>query len=217
MSGGYVPSPAGFWKRYVAYFIDFLLVYVLIEALSAIYFSGAGADELAQAKDLLSALFLAQGPVRDPQALVAPMADLLRSTAWFSTLAYLLVAGSYFILSEASAAQATVGKRLLGIKVTDRDGRRIGVGRSAARFLAAALSWLTLNLGHALAAWTPERRALHDFLAGTRVENVDPTQPQMPFWAWVVVGAHALIFVLFTLAIGVAAWWALQSLAGFGA
>src|SRR3546814_8479267 len=32
-------------------------------------------------------------------------------------------------------------------------------------------SWLTFNLGHALAALPPQKRALHDYLAGTRVRS----------------------------------------------
>jgi hypothetical protein len=106
---------------------------------------------------------------------------------------YVVVAAAYFIGMEASARQATLGKQLLGLKVTALDGTRPGVGRVAGRFFAAGLSWLTLNIGHALAAWTRERRALHDYVAGTRVENVDPARAAMPTWGWVIVGLHALL------------------------
>jgi hypothetical protein len=155
----------------------------------------------------------------DPQALSQDLGPLLEKTQtllWqtllFSSTAYVILGGLYFTLMESSPQQATVGKRLIGIKVTDKQGRRLSRGRALARFLAASLSWLTLNLGHALAAWTPERRALHDYIAGTRVENADPAQPQMPLWGWVIVGMHALIFLLLMLGTFAAVWLAMQAM-----
>lgn len=208
-------SPAGFWKRYVAYFIDVMLLYAVIEVLSTLFFSGSGAAEIADAKALVSALLNQRALPEDPIALSRRLTDLAWRSTLFSTFAYVLVGGAYFVACESSARQATLGKRLLGIKVTDREGRRIGPGRALGRFFAAGLSWLTFNLGHALAAWTPERRALHDYVAGTRVDNVDPTRPQMPLWGWAIVGLHALAFLLFvfgTIAVMVLALNALNNL-----
>jgi len=87
-----------------------------------------------------------------------------------------ITAGLYFIGFEASAWQATPGKRWLGLKVVDLHGTRIGWGRASARFLAGTLSWLTLNLGHALAGWRADGRALHDLVAGTRVVTRQPVR-----------------------------------------
>ena len=106
-----------------------------------------------------------------------------------------MLAGIYFSVTESSRHQASIGKRLLGIKVTNMQGEPFALPQSIGRFLAAGLSWITLNLGHALAAWTPQRRALHDYVAGTRVENADPKNIRMPVWAWLVVAAHGLIFI----------------------
>jgi uncharacterized RDD family membrane protein YckC len=130
-----------------------------------------------------------------------------------STLGYVLLAGAYFIGMEASSRQATFGKLALGLKVTALDGSRPGTARVAGRFVAASLSWLTLNLGHALAGWTRERRALHDFLAGTRVENADPANTAMPAWGWAIVAlnvAAMLGVALLMAAMLLMAWMALQ-------
>jgi hypothetical protein len=70
-----------------------------------------------------------------------------------------------------------------------------------------------LNLGHALAAWTPDRRALHDFIAGTRVENVDPKNTQMPIWAWLIIGLHGLVFVGSCVALMISVWLLMQQVA----
>jgi uncharacterized RDD family membrane protein YckC len=207
-----VGSPAGFWKRYVAYFIDVLMLYLATELLSALFFSSIGSSELQQVSALMNAMMDQQALTQDPQALLAQVETLLWQTLLFSGSTYVVLGAVYFTWMESSPQQATLGKRLIGIKVTDVLGRRIGRGRALARFFAASLSWLTLNLGHALAAWTPERRALHDYLAGTRVENVDPAQPQMPLWGWMVVAAHALIFLAITLGTVAAVWLALQTM-----
>ena len=193
-------SPAGFWKRYVAYFIDVVLLYLVVEILAAIFFAGDSSAQLQQAMALSTALMNGDAPP-DLQPLLEQTTTMLWQSTVFSGIAYVVLGSLYFALTESSAAQATLGKRLIGIKVTDSHGRRIGLGRAVARFFAAALSWLTMNLGHALAAWTPERRALHDYLAGTRVENADPAQPKMPLWGWLIIAAHALIFLLSILAI----------------
>lgn len=186
----YAPSPAGFWKRYVAYFIDFMLVSTVLNIvatpllLAAILRPDSVLHELAQAN--------ATG-VLDAQAALARLLPELLWLSVASTVGYVVLAAVYFVGMEASARQATLGKQLLGLKVTALDGSRPGPGRVVGRFVAAGLGWLTLNIGHALAAWTRERRALHDFVAGTRVENVDPANAAMPTWGWVIVGLHALL------------------------
>jgi uncharacterized RDD family membrane protein YckC len=189
-------SPAGFWKRYVAYSIDVVLVYLAVEALA----HGLFADPLAGHADQLQAIVAS---MQDPQATVetqtAQLGELMGlfwKITMLATLAYAAIGGAYFALCESSPWQATLGKRLVGIKVTDANGARIGVGRALGRFFAAGLSWLTMNIGHALAAFGSERRALHDYVAGTRVENADPAHPRMPAWGWWILAAQALLLLL---------------------
>jgi hypothetical protein len=201
-------SPAGFWKRYVAYFIDLVVVWLVLELLEKLFFSGAESSQLEQLRQQLVAI--QNQPTVSPdlpsayqvQLSTAMQAmGLLLRMSMYSSIAYVVIGGAYFALCESSAWQATPGKRLLGIKVTDANGLRIGLGRAFGRFFAAGLSWLTLNLGHAMAAWTAEHRALHDYVAGTRVENADSAHPRMPPWGWMVVAAHALVFVLGVVAV----------------
>ncbi len=194
-------SPAGFWKRYVAYFIDIVLVYIAVELVTRLFFSGQDATALVQLQAMLSALPDQQAMSGEQTTQLAHTADSLWGMLVFSSFAYVVIAGAYFALCESSISQATLGKRLLGIKVVDVDGMRIGIARALGRFFAAGVSWLSLNIGHAMAGWPPERRALHDYLAGTRVENADPSRPQMPLWGWLVVAVHALVFALAILAV----------------
>jgi uncharacterized RDD family membrane protein YckC len=203
-------SPAGFWKRYVAYFIDLVLLYLLVELLSLLVFLALGGNELQHLLALLWRLADPQQMGADPLPALAELGQVAVRTSLVSGSAYLLLGGAYFVYHESSPRQATIGKRLVGIRVTDRHGARLTPARATARFAAAGLSWITLNLGHALAAWTPSRRALHDLVAGTQVVNADPAQAQMPLWGWAVVASHALMSLGMLFAVFAFAWALLQ-------
>jgi len=127
-------------------------------------------------------------------ALAAPLTSLCLHV----TLVLFALAAIYFIASESSHWQASAGKRLLGLRVTDLGGQRPATARIILRFMAGILSWLLLNFGHALAAWTPDKRALHDYLAGTRVELAPGASMTLPTWArsWLWLQAVVLLGLL---------------------
>ena len=75
----------------------------------------------------------------------------------------------YFPVMHASERQATYGKQLLGMKVTDYAGNRISFLRAFGRFLATWVSNAVLMLGYLMAAFTKKKQALHDLLASTLV------------------------------------------------
>jgi uncharacterized RDD family membrane protein YckC len=66
----------------------------------------------------------------------------------------------------------TPGKMALGIKVVTPEGRSLSWGKAIGRPFAEFLSGCTLMIGYLIAIWDPEKRALHDRLAGTRVIKV---------------------------------------------
>ena len=62
----------------------------------------------------------------------------------------------------------TLGKMLMGVAVVRRDGAPAGYGRALLRCVGGGLCLLTLGLGRLFVLFTRERRALSDFVAGTR-------------------------------------------------
>ena len=86
-------------------------------------------------------------------------------------LAGTMVYCAYYAGFHSSGTQATPGKRFFGIKVTDRAGERIGLGRAIGRYFAVVLSLIVLGLGFLPAAFTQKRQALHDMICGTLVVN----------------------------------------------
>ncbi len=83
----------------------------------------------------------------------------------------LVVPAAYVVLMHGTSGR-TLGKMLVGARVVDVSGEPIGYPRALARYLAWFLSALPLLLGFVLAAARPDRRALHDLIAGTRVVRV---------------------------------------------
>jgi uncharacterized RDD family membrane protein YckC len=67
---------------------------------------------------------------------------------------------------------ATPGKMVCRLKVITPDGGGITWGRAIGRYFAKILSTITLCIGYIMAGFDAEKRALHDYVAGTRVIRV---------------------------------------------
>ena len=100
--------------------------------------------------------------------MMKPFAALALTTLLLMVL-YYVAAALYYALQESSVHQATLGKRALGIKVTDMAGQRLTRKKAFARWFAAALSHLTLYIGFLIAAFTRRKQALHDLVVDTLV------------------------------------------------
>jgi uncharacterized RDD family membrane protein YckC len=94
---------------------------------------------------------------------------LLLQTFGNPALLALIPMALYYPLMESSGAQGTLGKLTFGLKVTDTSHRRISFGRALGRYLAKIPSGLLLCLGYVMVAFTPQKRGLHDYIAGTVV------------------------------------------------
>lgn len=89
-------------------------------------------------------------------------------------LGSMVVSTLYFGLTTGAWGQS-FGKMLAGVAVVrDEDGGPIGYPRAFGRALAHFVSGIVLGMGYFVAAFTPEKRALHDFMAGTRVVFPQP-------------------------------------------
>lgn len=138
---------AGFWLRFVAWIIDMLI-------LSAVF--------LIILMPLVFTIFRGMpygGPMGWPMGW--PMGPRF---FWFGPL-NLVGAWLYYALFESSTWQATPGKRVLGLLVTDMQGRPISFARASARFFGKILSWVILMIGYIMAGFTAKKQALHDILA----------------------------------------------------
>jgi len=204
-------SPAGFWRRYAAWSLDAAIVAIPVVALTwsrtllALHGVPAAFEALATRMTtlLIDGLDSMQPPVslaltwmsdHDLRAASDALQSSLGSAVQPALTAFVAVAAAYWIACECSPWQATPGKCALGLVVTDVDSQPISFGRAVFRHVAGALSWLMLNLGHALAAWPPHKRALHDHMAGTRVLQVQENA-RLPTWARAWLALQALLTI----------------------
>jgi uncharacterized RDD family membrane protein YckC len=147
-------SYAGFWKRFAAYLIDALLLGV-VEVIILLPFLG------------LVGLGVLDPEMEESFGFIIALVGAYA----FAMLIILIIGWLYFALMESSTSQATVGKIVLSIKVTDVHGNRISFGRATGRYFGRFLSGLFLGLGYVMAAFTQQKQALHDIIAGTLVVN----------------------------------------------
>jgi len=75
----------------------------------------------------------------------------------------------YSALQESSEKQATIGKKMLGIRVTDLEGNRISFGQATGRHFSKIVSGLICLIGYIMAGFTEKKQALHDMMASTLV------------------------------------------------
>jgi len=71
----------------------------------------------------------------------------------------------YYVGFEVSKYEATPGKIAMALRVTDMEGRRVGIVRSSIRHFAKFLTLATLSIGFFIAIFTRKRQALHDLIA----------------------------------------------------
>ena len=112
---------------------------------------------------LMAAVANANNP-DDAQAVVA-LANICINIIGF------FVAAIYYVTLDASAQQGTWGKQIVGLKLTDLEGRRISFGRAIGRFFARYLAICTCGIGMLLPLFTQKRQTLHDLICGCLVVN----------------------------------------------
>jgi uncharacterized RDD family membrane protein YckC len=133
---------AGFWLRFAAILIDGIVMMVVVTIFSMI----VGLKMLA---------------LEEPEE---AMAGVLGFYGLFQIVVIL-----YFSLMESSNLQATLGKKAVGVYVTDLNGQKISFGRALGRYFGKILSGLIIYIGFIMAGFTEKKQGLHDILAGTLV------------------------------------------------
>jgi uncharacterized RDD family membrane protein YckC len=149
---------AGFWLRFVAYIIDGVICgltfLILLVPLFILTGAGAALSKISSGED-----------ISDDVAAFVGFGFLFG----FLGIVF-LVSWLYYALSESSSWQATLGKKMLDLKVTDMSGEPISFGRASGRFFARIVTHLIpLGIGYILAGFTEKKQAIHDMIASCLV------------------------------------------------
>jgi uncharacterized RDD family membrane protein YckC len=148
---------AGFWLRFLAYLIDSVVMTlgVVLVLIPLIFLTGLG---------VLLSQFHPGEELGDAGIL------LLIGLFFLAVTVSLAVTWLYHALMESSEWQATVGKKALGLVVTDMAGQRISFGRATGRHFGKIITnMIPAFIGYIMAAFTERKQALHDMLAGCLV------------------------------------------------
>ncbi|MDX2471873.1 MAG: RDD family protein [SAR324 cluster bacterium] len=162
--GQYQYQYAGFWVRFFSWIIDATLLQVV----------------------LYSYLFTILRGMIDPEFLSAASSQLLFLTvgglSYGDGVAYIsfLIPLLYFTAFESSKFQATPGKMLFGLKVTDLKGERISFLQALVRYFGHFLSAFLLGMGYVMIAFSQKKQGLHDHLAGTLIIGSIKLTAQLP-------------------------------------
>jgi uncharacterized RDD family membrane protein YckC len=161
---------AGFWLRFVAYIVDGLIIQIPLSIIFWILFLAFGGINMLHT--MISTTASMQSTTNPNEALTSVLTILtpIISIILLLVLAQIAASWLYFAYMESSARQATLGKGILNLKVTDMNGNRISFGRASGRFFGKIVTNLVpLFIGWILAGFTEKKQALHDFIAGTLV------------------------------------------------
>jgi uncharacterized RDD family membrane protein YckC len=148
-------TPASFFPRTLAFLIDAAILFVPVGIL---YILGALAIEIPAAWRHI--------PHQSRMEEWALLDQNMHRLAWLVAVGFGWLYGAGL---ECSPSQATVGKRWMGIKVTDAQGERISFLRATGRYAAKYLSALPCFLGFIMALFSSRNLTLHDRLSETRV------------------------------------------------
>lgn len=151
-----VAGYGGFWIRFVAFIVDSIIVRVV-------------AIPFVLALTALGILHHGLGVVHMENPTPEQVATLL-AAGLGTAIVFVVVHWLYEALLTSSEWQATLGKKMLNLRVTDEAGNRISFSRASGRYFAKFLSSF-LFIGFIMAAFTDRKRALHDILAGTLVRK----------------------------------------------
>lgn len=143
------PDFGGFWSRFIASFLDFIILTILFLGIGKLI--GLTADE---AMEVVSGLNVGM--------------DLSQEQSFF----YILTI-AYYIILPATPLRATFGKLVMQLQIVNVKGDRISLLRSTGRYLASFVSSVIFFLGFLLIIFHPDKRGLHDLMANTYVMKRD--------------------------------------------
>jgi uncharacterized RDD family membrane protein YckC len=175
------PRFAGLARRLAAFLLDGLLALCVVIVMSI-------------TMKAFRALGLWNPATEDPRTTWGNLEISAKGAVIFGFL--LSMGAIYLPLFEASPWQASFGKRILNVHVTDTEGRRISVARAFGRWIAKLLvNWFFLWPASLITMFgTREKKALHDCVASTVVVRGQP-QPGASLEAWRIAAAFGIPYV----------------------
>ena len=152
---------AGLGRRFLAFIVDWIFLFIFI-AVAATFFN------LVQGLKYLYYLTVQRAPIyalTEAGTTDAAMIPIIASVG----VLFIIIPWLYFAGFECSRGQATPGKTLLRMVVTDWEGNKISFARATLRHFVKIISALILFIGFIMIGLTKKRQGLHDIVSGCLV------------------------------------------------
>ena len=163
-----LPTRATFFPRLFAGIIDLIILAIPVSVFVSFLSVVLG----------ISTAFLNLSPGETPHEILLRFGDRFI----YATLAFFVaISWAYFAGCESAKWQATPGKRLFGLQVTDEAGaratfwkvsQRFWFGRGLLHFPYLGIYYFLVDCGRV--AFAKDGRAVHDWMAGCWVKRKDP-------------------------------------------
>ena len=170
---------ASFWKRTAAYLIDSIIYGIIVGLIN----------------NILGLVLALSVGINNTPGNEPPLSDIL-TVLGILICAQLAAYVAYYVWPETSSWQGTIGKKILGLQVTDLQGRRISFIRSLWRHVAMLFSAIILCIGYLMCFWTERKQCLHDQLADCLVMDTKPNEKHGCIIG-IFVGLFAFFILLF--------------------
>ncbi|MCK9580349.1 MAG: RDD family protein [Methanoregula sp.] len=152
---------AGLGRRFVAFIVDMILVLIL--GLTTV--SGFGLF-----RGIQNAYFYGVQHISPDQLTTeGSMGALIGSIVAAYGIMLVIVPWLYFAGFESARSQATPGKVLMRLVVTDMEGQKPTFARTTLRFFAKFISTLIIFLGFVMIGFTKNHQGFHDTISGCLV------------------------------------------------
>jgi uncharacterized RDD family membrane protein YckC len=152
---------AGLGRRFVAFIVDFIIILLFDLVAMAVLGLTRGIQN--------SYFYFVQHIAVDTLTPEGTMAALLGSILAAYGIVLIVIPWLYFAGFESSRSQATPGKLLMHIVVTDMTGNKPTFARVTLRHFAKFVSALIIFIGFLMIGLTQRRQGLHDRIAGCLV------------------------------------------------
>jgi len=151
---------AGFWLRFVAVIIDWIIISILQSVVIMPIFAMLGVGFASTSGFDINSI--------SEEDAIGMAAAFMAAASAAMTISF-VIRTLYFTLMESSKYQATLGKMALGLKVTDMNGNKLDFVKALLRQLGKIISGMIMLIGYIMAGLTEKKQALHDILAGALV------------------------------------------------
>jgi uncharacterized RDD family membrane protein YckC len=167
-----VTTYASFGKRYAAHMIDYVLLTFFC---SPLYYQlqrdvGRMRGYLPRIKKRhYRSLF---GEAGDYDGMLGGFdSTTMFFTNFFFVVTVAIVTWCYFAGMESSPLKATLGKKLLGLEVTDEEGNRVSFLKATGRHFGKILSGVVLYIGYLVMLGNDKKQTWHDSMSACVVKE----------------------------------------------